>query len=108
MSERLELEVSERSSSPELKLWAAVVALAIKDLGLKPDKNDKLPIETRSAFRFLLTDQSDWAFEVLDLDPTVFREKIYRLMHQGRDRHWRTARINHQLYWHLIEEGGIK
>lgn len=108
MTERLELEVTEHASSPELKLWAAVVALAIRDLGIKPNKDEKLSIETRSAFRFLLTNQSDWALEVLDLNAEVFREKIYRQMQQGRTTHWRTARINHQIYWRLIEEGIIK
>lgn len=107
MTERLELEITPKGSSPEVKLWSAVVALAIKDLGETPKKKKQLSLDSISAFRFLLTQQSDWVLEALDIDAAAFRERIYSLMWDGSETHWRNARINHQEYWKMIEGGHL-
>lgn len=111
----LEMEVEPQASSPEVKLWSAVVALAIKDICTQPQKEDRkrkikepISLEARSAFRFLLTPQSDWVFEALDINPVAFRERIYVLMEGDNGIEWRYARINHQRYWKLIYEEEYK
>lgn len=105
MNERLELEVTPKGSSPEVKLWSAVVALAIKDICEKPSKKKPVSLDAISGFRFLLTKDSDWVLEALDIDPVAFRERIHHLMWDGVDTPWRYARINHMAYIKLIEEG---
>jgi hypothetical protein len=66
-----------------MRLLAAVVSLAIRDLTHRPVMEGKRPImtvEARTACRFLFSDNSDGYFEYLDYDPPVFRDQLLRIM----------------------------
>lgn len=101
----IEVEIPMKSSSPEEKLWSAVIALAIKDMWATPfSKNEiskrkrEITEETASAIKFLMTDESDWIFDMLGFDGDIYRERIARLMRTSPDTNWRNARINYQRY----------
>jgi hypothetical protein len=101
----LELDLPASSSSPEEKLWGAVIALAIKDICVTPLKpnvqhkiKDPISAETASALHFLLTERSDWVFDALGFDGDAYRERTHKLMDTGDSIPWRNARINYQRY----------
>lgn len=94
-----------KSSSPEEKLWSAVIALAIKDMWAKPFSGAEIARrkrvfsdETASAIKFLMTDESDWVFDMLGFDGDIYRERISKLMRLSPYTNWRNARINYQRY----------
>lgn len=70
-------------SQPEIRLLAAVVTLAVRDLAHRPlliDKKPTITDEARSACRFLFSDTSDGYLDSLDYDPPVFRDQLMRMM----------------------------
>ena len=73
-------------SQPEIRLLAAVVSLAVRDLTHRPLLVDKKPVmtdEARSACRFLFSDSSNGYLESLDYDPSVFKDQLLRMMNNN-------------------------
>lgn len=73
-------------SQPEIRLLAAVVTLAVRDLAQRPLVIDKKPVmtdEAKSACRFLFSDTSNGYLESLDYDPSVFKDQLIRMMNNN-------------------------
>ena len=92
------LERTSRSSTPEVKLWSAVIATALRDPWSKPSKSGRLDEDVSTAFRYLMTNDSTWAIEAVGLDAETFRERVQTMMIRGEDFKWRNARLNYNVY----------
>jgi len=100
------LDRTSKSSPPEVKLWSAVIATALRDIWSKPNKKGKLDDDVSTAFTYLMTNDSTWAIEAVGLDADAFRERIQTMMIRGEDFKWRNARLNYRAY--LDTRRGLK
>jgi len=76
------------AGTPEARMLSAVLALAIKDLSLKPIKTvgGHVPRdEALSAAAFLFTDVCHGYLMWLDIEPFFFKEKLLRMMENRKD-----------------------
>lgn len=77
------LEELPRASTPEERLFAAVVGLAIRDACIKPSRVNGVTTMTddaQSAHRFLWGDASESYLHWLDIDAEQFRKRLSRIM----------------------------
>ena len=77
------LETPPRSSTPEERLFAAVVGLALRDACLRPGKEGKrlrVAEDAMSAHRFIWTDAIDAYLHWLDMDAGQFRVRLENIM----------------------------
>lgn len=108
------------SNPPEIRLLAAVVSLALRDLTRKPirihQNNNKMRLhpEALSACRFIFTTHSDGYLEMLDIDPPMFRKNVIEIMHDLQEKKIgefdassrRIMKVNHSLWNELYLEYG--
>ena len=95
-------------SPPEIQLLSAVLAMAVRDSYIEPNKSQKgvsLNSVAASALDFLFTDMSDGYLQWIDIDPGHFRSKLLEQMNDTsytdvpfKAFHRRCFRINYKLW----------
>ena len=94
--------------TPEQRLLAAVVSLAMRDTTAEPVKVGKhleVNNDAASALDFLFTDASDAFLDLLDFNPQTFRKKLLEVMNDTspkdipfKSQQRRAFRINYKLW----------
>lgn len=105
---------------PEMRLLAAVVSSAVRDLTRKPirinQNSNKMRLHPNalSACRFIFTKHSDGYLEMLDINPAMFRHNLIKIIQDLTEKKIgefeansrRIMKINHKLWNDLYLEYG--
>lgn len=103
----MQLDVEGPDRTPEQRLLAAVVAVAVRDCCSPPEgrRDLRLTRQAASAFDFIFTDLGDSFLQLIDINSGHFRRKLEEVMNDtsNTDKPFkaiarRAFRINHKLW----------